>query len=56
MDVYDNKKGQSLDEFESKSDIYIFLPLFSQKELNHLIDLGKKIKSLNQLIYILKFG
>ena len=57
-----NEEGKSLDKFGNKGegeDIrYIFLLFIAspQKELNRPKDLGKRTKSLNQLIYILKIG
>lgn len=56
--MYNNKKAYKYEsESESKSIGYVFFSfiaylLFSQKELKRLINLGKKIKSLNHLIYI----
>lgn len=61
MDVYNNKKWQSLDKNEVESDRYAPL-LFNApnpslcKESKHLTDLKKEIGSLKQLIYILKIG
>ena len=60
--MYDNKERESLDKFEGKSkgeDIgYVFFSFIalSKKELNSLTNMGKKIKSLNHLVYIPKIG
>lgn len=61
FDEHNNKKGQDLDknENEIKGDRYIPLSfsafLFSpQKKSNHLLDLGKKTRSLTHLVCILK--
>ena len=42
MDKYDNKKRQDLEKYESKCGRYVPFFLYSQKESNRPIDLGKK--------------
>lgn len=63
LNMHDNEKRQSLNMYEGegkgegKRDILFFfigLLFFSQKELNCPINLGKRTKSLNHLVYILK--
>lgn len=61
VDMYNNKKRQSLDEYKSKSkgeDVrYIPLPFLPfQKESNYPINIGEQTKSLNHLVYISKIG
>lgn len=55
IDKHNNKKGQDLDQYEQKSDEYIFLSFSPPKKLNRQKDLIKKKKSLNHFVYILKF-
>ncbi len=59
--MHDNKEREGLDKYKSKDEKqnirYVFFlfvtPFFLfQKELNHLIDINKRIKSLNLFIYI----
>lgn len=59
--MHDDEKWQRLDKYKSKSEgeryvlfpfITLLLPL--QKESNRSKNLGKKIKSLNYLVFILK--
>lgn len=53
IDERKDKKRQSSDQYHDKDGRYLpFLP-HSQKELNRLINLGKRIKNLNQIICIL---
>ena len=56
-------KKKGLDEYKSKNEKenigYIFLSFIislflSQKESNHLIDMGKRIKSVNYFVFISK--
>lgn len=54
INVHDNEKKLDLEEYQSKSNRYVSLPLFSQKESNYPINLGKRTKSLNHFIYISK--
>ncbi len=62
LDVRDNKEGESLDEFESKSekeDIgYVLLPFVAppQKVSNRPTDMGEGTRSLNHLVCIQKIG
>lgn len=56
VDIHDNKELKSLDKYEDKGDRYVLLPSPPQKESNCLIDLRKKTKSLNYLIYIPKIS
>lgn len=48
--IYNNKKKQGLDKYKDDIDKYVFLLSHPQKELNYLIVLSEKIKSLNHLI------
>lgn len=61
LDKNDNKEKNSLDEDEAKIEYaryvvfpFIFLSLLPQKVSNHLSDWGKKIKSINHLVFIPK--
>ena len=64
MSVDNNKKGQSLDEYEGEDkeeDVgYVLLPYIApplpQKESNRSTDMGKGTRSLNHLVYIPKIG
>lgn len=57
VNVYDNEEGQDLDEYKNEGDRYISFPFSVSypplcKESNYSIDLDKRIKSLNDLVYI----
>ncbi len=60
--MHDNEERESSDKFEGedeREDIgYVPLPFVAplRKESNHPIDMGKGIKSLNHLVYMLKIG
>ncbi len=62
--MYEDKKGQSLDEYESegkgKNVGFILLPFVTlsppRKESNHSTDMSEGIRSLNYLVCIQKMG
>ena len=61
LDVYDNKEGQGLEEYEGESEgeRYVLFPLIAphpplQRESNRPTDLGEGTRSLNHLVCILK--
>lgn len=63
--MLNNKKQQSLNKYKGKNKdksveyiFFSFIDLFFhfQKKFNRLINLSKRIKSLNHLIYILKIS
>ncbi len=68
VDVYDNREGQSLDKYKSegKEEDIGYISLFfvtlllppppPQKMSNRSINMGKRIKSLNYLVYIPKIS
>lgn len=56
VDIYNNKKGENLEKYMANNNIYVHLFSYLQKESNRLIDLNKKKKNLNHLLYITKFG
>lgn len=59
--MYNNEKEQGIDNYEDEGNRYVPLPFTtpyppSYKELNHLTDLGERIKRLNHFVYILKIS
>lgn len=50
VDVYENKKRQGSDVYQSKSSRYIPLLFLPQKELNCSTNLGEGIRSINYLV------
>lgn len=54
VDAHDNKKGEDLKKYQSKTGRYVPLLFCLQKESNRPTDLGKVIRSLNHLVYIPK--
>ncbi len=62
--MQDDEEGQSLNEYEGKDERedlgYILLlfvtPPLTQNKSNCLTDIGKGIRSLNQLVFIPKIG
>lgn len=64
VDIYDDKKGQSLDRYKGEGEgkdveyiLFLFVTLSPlQKKSNCPIDMGKRTKSLNHLVYMPKIG